>query len=438
LNTVTGDGSRLHYSLNANLTNLSAWLGLGFIAVGVQFASGVGYPGWWGLLPTLGTCLLIYAGSEAWLNRVVFSNPVLVWIGLISYPLYLWHWPILSFIHVLHGGPGPAMVRTAAVLAAFGLAALTYELVEKPIRFGVSRNAKAVALGAMLICVGCIGAATYVLQGIASRSVAQANLNTYSDLAVPVSSRSSDFSCPKLLDIEPDPNEVCLSNAENPQLLILGDSTAMAFNSAAYAGAINLSTALVSTHAHIWGAAECMGGLSFEDWLQSKNTCTDIVKQAIKIARDRRSIDSVVISFALEDQFTYERSIFLGIQNALLKLHKKVTYLLVPPLFHIEPSSCIARVTVLGTFDRPSESCRQKREYLENDQARYRAYIDGLRKANSEVSVYDSFASLCGAQSCSVTDESGSIYFIDGHVNPRGSARLLSDFLTWSKRSGSR
>lgn len=41
------------------------------------------------------------AGSHAWFNRVVLSNRVLVWIGLISYPLYLWHWPLLSFAQIV-------------------------------------------------------------------------------------------------------------------------------------------------------------------------------------------------------------------------------------------------------------------------------------------------------------------------------------------------
>ena len=54
------------------------------------------FPGWWALLPTAGTALVIAAGPTALFTSAVLSLPVLVFIGLISYPLYLWHWVLLS------------------------------------------------------------------------------------------------------------------------------------------------------------------------------------------------------------------------------------------------------------------------------------------------------------------------------------------------------
>ena len=59
------------------------------------------FPGWWALLPCCGTFLVVSAGPNAWLrNRRVLSNRLLVGIGLMSYPLYLWHWPLLSFARI--------------------------------------------------------------------------------------------------------------------------------------------------------------------------------------------------------------------------------------------------------------------------------------------------------------------------------------------------
>jgi hypothetical protein len=387
------------------------------------------------LLPTLGACFLIVAGSDAWLNRAVLSNVILVWIGLISYPLYLWHWPILSFIYIVRGNPGPLALRAAAVAAAVVLAALTYWFVERPIRFGANRNRKSVALAFSLLCVGCVGAITYGLQGIPSRYAATANLENSNALAVPASSRSSDSSCPQLLHIVPDPNEVCLVNAPDPKFLIVGDSTAMAFNSAAYDGAVAMKTALVSTHAHIWAEAECMDERVFDEWRQTKKTCANIVNHAFEIA-GRETIDAVVVSFALEDQFTYKRDRLLAIQNVLLKLQKKLIYVIVPPLFHTEPSSCIARITEMGTFTRPSGLCVQSRASMENGQRQYRSYIESFKTVHSDVFIYDALDALCGEQSCAINDHSGPMYFIDGHVNPRGSAQLLAGFLAWYKNAG--
>jgi SGNH domain (fused to AT3 domains) len=92
------------------------------------------FPGWWALLPTLGAALMIAAGSHAWLNRVLLSNRFLVWIGLISFPLYLWHWPLLSFARIMQNETPSIEIRAAALVLSVVLAWLTFVLIEKPIR----------------------------------------------------------------------------------------------------------------------------------------------------------------------------------------------------------------------------------------------------------------------------------------------------------------
>ena len=67
------------------------------------------FPGWRALLPTLGTALLILAGPQAWFNRRVLALKPMVMIGLISYPLYLWHWPLLSFARIFVFEPSPEL-----------------------------------------------------------------------------------------------------------------------------------------------------------------------------------------------------------------------------------------------------------------------------------------------------------------------------------------
>ncbi len=94
------------------------------------------FPGWWAILPTVGTVLLIWAGPAGIFNRHILANRLLVWFGLISFPLYLWHWPLLSFSRIVEGDlPGPG-VRLAAVAASVILAWLTYRFIEKPVRSG--------------------------------------------------------------------------------------------------------------------------------------------------------------------------------------------------------------------------------------------------------------------------------------------------------------
>ena len=55
------------------------------------------FPGFWAIMPSMGSALIIFCEDKAYFNRYVMSNKILVFIGKISYPLYLWHWPLLVF-----------------------------------------------------------------------------------------------------------------------------------------------------------------------------------------------------------------------------------------------------------------------------------------------------------------------------------------------------
>ena len=109
-------------------------LGFAFLAAGLIFINkGVAFPGWWALLPTLGAFFIISAGPTTWLNRNLLANRAMVGIGLISYPLYLWHWPLLSFAHIVHPHYN---FKLALILVgvAVVLATATYRYIERPLR----------------------------------------------------------------------------------------------------------------------------------------------------------------------------------------------------------------------------------------------------------------------------------------------------------------
>ena len=122
------------------------------------------FPGWWALLPTIGTALIIAAGPHSWLNRTLLSHRVLVSVGLVSYPLYLWHWPLLSFAWIVQGETPLLAVRLIIVALSFLLAWATYQAIERPIRFGSYKVVETCAvLGALLLSIG--------LAGFSSRAV---------------------------------------------------------------------------------------------------------------------------------------------------------------------------------------------------------------------------------------------------------------------------
>ena len=124
------------------------------------------FPGWWALLPTFGAFFIISAKPSTWVNRNLLGNPILVAVGLISYPLYLWHWPLLSFARILESGAPTKGIRVAAVVISIALAWLTYLLLEKPIRSGKRSSTKVVALCSLLSLVGFAGYNTYERNGL--------------------------------------------------------------------------------------------------------------------------------------------------------------------------------------------------------------------------------------------------------------------------------
>lgn len=152
------------------LNNTLSVVGLLLLVAAMLFISkGKPFPGWWALLPVSGAFLLILAGPEAWGNRVILANKLMVFVGLISYPLYLWHWPILSFARILEGENTSREIRMGAVVLSFVLAWLTYRLIEMPIRLGRKSWVKTTVLSIVLVVVGYIGYNAFQRDGLAFR-----------------------------------------------------------------------------------------------------------------------------------------------------------------------------------------------------------------------------------------------------------------------------
>src|SRR3981189_3147262 len=138
-------------------SNLRASLGILLIAI----AAGVldtknSFPGWWAILPVAGAALLLSAPG-AWFCRTLLASRPLVWIGLISYPLYLWHWPLLVFFGVIKIGPLTLLERGLVVGLSFALAWLTCRFVEAPFRFSRPSPLKIAGLCAGMVLIALAG-----------------------------------------------------------------------------------------------------------------------------------------------------------------------------------------------------------------------------------------------------------------------------------------
>jgi peptidoglycan/LPS O-acetylase OafA/YrhL len=141
-----------------------SWAGAALVGAGIfVLTKERAFPGYWALLPTVGACLLISAEPDAWFNRRILSARPMVWIGLISYPLYLWHWPILVFAKIVKGKVLTPVDRLEAVAASVVLAYLTYRLLERRLRHAAGTR---VPQGLAAVMAGIAATGLVILPGL--------------------------------------------------------------------------------------------------------------------------------------------------------------------------------------------------------------------------------------------------------------------------------
>lgn len=161
------------------INNILSLSGLFLIVFSViKFTEKTVFPSFSALFPVFGTALIVSAGRDAWFNRIILSNPILVFLGLISFPLYLWHWPILSFIYIFMGPYPSIWVKVSALMLSFTLAWITYLYIERPFRLNkTKRTQKIYFLSILLLSVGTLGFYIWTNNGLPFRDVVVKNID---------------------------------------------------------------------------------------------------------------------------------------------------------------------------------------------------------------------------------------------------------------------
>jgi peptidoglycan/LPS O-acetylase OafA/YrhL len=207
--------------------NVFSILGFALVGFGLfAITNTTAFPGAWALLPVIGAALIIAAGQRAWLNARLLSHPAIVWVGLISYPLYLWHWPLLSFARIYEQGPPGLQIKLILVGLSFSLAALTRAVIETPVRLAARPLTPSFALLALMALAGSLGFMTYRSGGLDQRSVAVRNQEPPLDTSVMLQPTAS-FDIPHISDYT---SRMIWGDKEaSKKLLVWGDSTSGTF-----------------------------------------------------------------------------------------------------------------------------------------------------------------------------------------------------------------
>ncbi len=214
------------------LRELSAVLGIAMIiGTTVLLESEKGFPGWIASVPVLGAALFIHAGESgtSLTARLLGWKPIL-YIGLISYSLYLWHWPVAVFSRYLNQLAPLGDEKYLLVAISLALAAASYHLVELPVRtrawFGTRRALfNAFLLGSLLI--GALGGVALLSRGLPQRVAADvAAVDAERDPAIPF------LDCVTGRGTEAHPCPLGANGGGTPTVVLWGDSFALAWTPA--------------------------------------------------------------------------------------------------------------------------------------------------------------------------------------------------------------
>ena len=212
-----------HVSQTSTASNWRACIGLALIAAAVAVLDTTRtFPGWWAILPVAGAALLLSAPA-AWVCRTLMASRPLVWIGLISYPLYLWHWPLLVFFGIIKFGPLTLPERELILLLSALLAWLTYRLVESPFRFGRPSSLRLAGLCAGMVLVAAAGGV--VVQGRGFDSRLPPEIREMADVSKDIMKWRVN-EC--LIDLRSQMSfaDSCVDRDRRPLIFVWGDSTA--------------------------------------------------------------------------------------------------------------------------------------------------------------------------------------------------------------------
>jgi peptidoglycan/LPS O-acetylase OafA/YrhL len=178
------------------------------------------YPGWGALMPVIGAALLLDARGSM-VNRRLLSHPAMVFIGFVSYPLYLWHWPILCYLGILRGNDPTILEKVLAVAVAFILACGTYSFVERPIR---RRRNAVIGLALAMSVMGGIGLCTILTSGFGFRFPPEV-----SEIASLPAKANAGFRADCFLEsgeVSSQRRQRCIETGSGPLIFVWGDSTA--------------------------------------------------------------------------------------------------------------------------------------------------------------------------------------------------------------------
>jgi peptidoglycan/LPS O-acetylase OafA/YrhL len=411
---------------------LISLMGLGLICFAVfRLSPGMSYPNEYALAPALGTVLLIAAGEQAWVNRALLSRRPVVWLGLISYSLYLWHWPLLSFVHIVESAMPSATFRLGLVLVAVALSSATTLWIEAPIRFDPRRRtAKAIGVTSLMALIGFSGYLFFVKNGFPSRFPDDPHLTQIQHLL-----DNDQHNCEKVFpDWPKEPFVNCFFQTETPPTtLLIGDSKARQL----YSGLRQLTD---DKHGVAVLPASCAApffdvsaATSNPMSRELRNDNWRLINSAINYAINHEAVKTVILAHnpdcsaddAIDMENPGDANSWNVLKNGmrrtlslLLRHQKKVILVLDNPKKSMDAEICQWRPVRLPNYVATPCFIPRKEDPAHKT---YRSLVREVLQDYPQVKTFDLMAAMCDEQQCPMVRDQRFLYMDPMHLSIYGS-----------------
>jgi hypothetical protein len=398
------------------------------------------FPGAKGLIPIIATAIIISCCKYSIANKFILSNKLIVSIGLISYPMYLWHWPIFSSYLIVNQGIITYTDKFLLLGLIILLSIVSFKYIEKPIRYNTKfRIKKTLILFFIIILIGITGFLIYKNKGLPNRT----SLVNHSVLFNDKNSSLIDIKCPDTLVKKLKYNEFTLCRAsdnDNDEIVaIYGDSHAYrSFSGISKVNSRhNIGTLAISRTANyvpFVGLYDYIKPNYQKQWDDSNNIIisvivnNDKIKKVFIIARGMIYLNGIDIDYnKISTNYPipvdlYRKSIQLTV-DIFIKAGKKVYIVAETPVLPININH------LLRYYSIPNETFLKKNDVI----AHQRPYMEVLSKIKNATIIY-SVDTFCPNDMCLITDNLGKpLYTDDDHLSYYGSKfqaeNLLSNYL---------
>ena len=423
---------------------------LAIMVASVAWSSALPYPGWRALLPVLGTVMLVAAGPSAIVNRRLLSNRLIVSVGLISYPLYLWHWPLLTYARFTapEGGWHLGTLLVVADIAALLLAYATFRFAEQRIRRQpLDRTTPRIA--AVAAIVGAAAAGLVWANGVPQRVAFDRDPMVWSFANETPGCRERGLIPPGIVK-----TTWCFETTPGakPRVIILGDSHARALWPAVRDDPSATGTLIVGTAGcpylrgvRIWFAAspesrsDCPLALDrlYKSLGDSQVTIVLHARLAFDFARSgygpreiilrnpRKVFVESVASPGADAVSALTAALSSDLRFLVGQGHHVVIILQVPEMgFDVRACARVRPIDFI--FKRNIPMCSVPRRDVEARQALYRGAIGQVVReiGSSRITVLDPLNVLCDAERCYPVRDGLTLYQDSDHLSPVG-ARLV-------------